>query len=203
MPGTDEAQPVPTRVEDWGVASKTPSKVMELPSGHTARVKQTLNILRVVQEGQIPNPLRGIVMRMITTGSMEMPAESERDIALMRQFADFLDMVAVETMMEPPVDRPVPRGKLTDAQGRYTNPNETEDEYFARCDTWQPKEGHLSVFALDANDKMFLFIASQGAAADAKQFREIQEQSLDGVEAGKKSPVPTKRTGGSGKRSKK
>lgn len=202
MPSDPNANETPLQVtspDSWGAnAASMPvqSQVIELPSGNVVEARRTLSILRVVQEGQIPNPLRGLILRMITTGEMNMPTGAEHDIKLMTQFADFLDSVTIDTVINPPVDRPTPRGKLTNVSGTYINPDESTDEYFERIEKWVPKPGHLSVFQLDANDKMFLFIFAQGAAADAKTFRDLQEQSVEPVANVKKSPRPTKRTGG-------
>lgn len=201
MPSDPNESNTPLQVtspDSWGASSAAAAdtQVIELPSGNVVEARRTLSILRVVQEGQIPNPLRGIVLAMIQTGEMNMPSGANQDMKLMGQFADFLDSVAVDTVVSPPVDRPTPRGKVTDDKGALVNPDETNDEYYERISDWHPKAGHLSVFQLDANDKMFLFIFAQGAAADAKTFRLLQEQPVEPVAAGKKSPSPTKRTGG-------
>lgn len=200
---SDPKQETPLQItspEEWGsgaaAAQAADTQVIELPSGNVVEARRTLSILKVVQEGQIPNPLRGVVLGMIQTGELNMPTGAQHDMKLMGQFADFLDSIAVDTVVNPPVDRPIPRGKVTDDKGKFVNPDETSDEYYERIAEWTPKPGHLSVFMLDANDKMFLFIFAQGAAADAKTFRLLQEQSMADVADGKKSPRPTKRTGG-------
>lgn len=202
MPSDPNANETPLQVtspESWGAnaaAAPVATQMIELPSGNVVEARRTLSILRVVQEGQIPNPLRGVILRMITAGDMDMPTGAQHDMKLMTQFADFLDSVAVDTVINPPIDRPTPRGKVVDKSGKLVNPEETGDEYYERIEKWVPKKGHLSVFQLDANDKMFLFIFAQGAAADAKTFRALQEQSVEPVADVKKPPRPTKRTGG-------
>lgn len=191
-----------TSPDSWntGKVASPDTQMLELPSGNVVEARRTMSLLRLVQEGQIPNPLRGIVMRMVTSGSMEMPKDAQTDMRLMSQFAEFLDSIAIDTVVTPRISRPAPRGKVKNEAGNFVNPQETEDEYYERLQDWTPDEGTLSVFLMDANDKMFLFIFAQGGAADAKEFREEQAKSLESVSAVKKRPKPTKRTGGSGSR---
>lgn len=199
---TDQQELQPTSPSQWGRANQTidTSVVVELPSGNVARVRRTMSIFRIVQEGSIPNPLRGIVLDMVRNGNPAAFEKADNDPVVMRQFADFLDTVAVETMVEPTVDMPVQKGKLKDEAGDFINPDETEDEYFARCEVWSPSEGSVSVFDIEAEDKIFLFVMSQGGVADAKTFREVISNSVDSVEDVAELPRKTKRTGGDGKR---
>lgn len=206
MPSEEEF--VPTSADEWnlGVVEAFP---LELPSGKKALVRRTLDLMTLLSDGSIPNPLREIINDSMqaaqrsggNSDDFDMRALLDQEDA-MAQFNDLLNKIVCRTVVEPPVSMPAPRGQVPGG-----DPNEAEDAYQARLEVWRPDPGTVSVFAVELQDKMFLFAVAQGAVADAKSFREGSTGAVpaapdgEGVRAASKpSPRPTKRTGGGAKK---
>ena len=156
----------PTSVEDWGKKEVAPAEdegfIIELPSGNVVKVRRTLDLIVLLKAGRIPNPLAGVVQRMIDTKSTDFPTE-EMDGQMVEQLYDLLARNAVKMMISPPVDMPEAR-----------MPGEKADAYQKRLESWKPAQGKLSVFEIDMNDLLFMMGVGQGQAADLASFREEQ-----------------------------
>lgn len=185
-----------TTPDQWNTNGQTSQDVgfiTELPSGNVIRMRRTMDMLDLLRTGQIPNPLAGIVQKMIDTQSMDFPAK-EADTQVAQQLLELLDRTWMKAVLEPAFDAPPVRG--IDAIGMHFE--ETHDQWIQRIARWEPSAGKISVTAVDVNDKMFVFVVAQGAAADLARFREGQDAALDAVQAVPRVPKPTKRTGGAG-----
>ena len=187
-----------TSADDWDSPSlDSEGFVLELPSGKVVRARRTLNMMDLIQKGQIPNPLREIVMAIIAEGDSGpaalaghlkkyggeleglTPEEQEKaQQRLMVQFQDMINGVVVSTVLKPLFSAPVPCGQLVDENEVRIDEDESPDDYFKRLIEWVPEPGTVSIFNMNITDRMFLFNVSQGAVADAKRFREGQEAAL-------------------------
>lgn len=187
-----------TSVEEWGKKSAPPEEgfICPLPSGSVARVKRTLDMPLLLKAGKIPNPLAGIVQRMIDTRSTDFPTE-EMDAETLGQLYDLLIQNAYKMILEPPVDMPDPRGTKDGIPIK-----ETAEEYQERLSKWQPKKGHLSIFAIEVPDMVYLFAVGQGAAADLESFRAEQVPTLDAPSPSRQVRRAAKRTPAGGKKRK-
>lgn len=184
---------VPTSVEDWGSSEPLPEEgfITELPSGNRALVRRTLDLPILLKSGQIPNPLSGIVRRMMDTGDPTLLQKETTGPAL-EQLLDLLASNTCKTMLSPKVSRPEPLQK-----------GETWEHYLARIDGWQPDPGTLSVFQVTMPDQTYLFAVAQGMATDLASFRDEALAALVSVQDGEdvsRTPKPTARTGAKPKR---
>lgn len=189
--------------------------VVELPSGKVVRARRMLNMMDLIQKGQIPNPLREIVMAIIAEGDSgpaalaghlkrygsELEGLSEEEQAkanqkLMVQFQDMMNRVVCSTVLKPAFSMPTPCGELVDDKDNLINEDETPDDYFKRLISWVPDPGTVSIFNMNITDRMFLFNVSQGAVADAKRFREGQEAALEALANEQGAPGSSERAGG-------
>lgn len=203
MPDQDNLQP--TSASDWGKATANDGFVTTLPSGHVARVRRTLDLPILIKSGQIANPLKSILKKMMDSGGggniME-EVQADASGKSSEQLLDLLNDTTVRVMVEPRVSQP-PRQER----------GEDWDAYTDRIAGWDPDPGTVSVFKIDMPDKMFLFAVAQGMAADLEMFRHqssavvdalqgsegLVSQALAPVGAGtgeRAKPAPTKRTGG-------
>lgn len=190
--GTQELQV--TSPTEWG-ARATPVEngfITELPSGNVIRMQRTMDMLVLLRTGQIPNPLAGIVQKMIDSGDPGFPADAAKNPNVAEQLLDLLDRTWMKAVIEPPFDAPRPRGKSEDGR----NIEETQQQYIDRISKWSPAEGKISVFDVDVNDKLYVLVVAQGVAADLAKFREVTEESVAALSASERVPAATKRTGG-------
>lgn len=221
--GIADQQAPATRIEDW----KRPSEAVpaaedgfyaDLPSGNRVFMTRTLDMPILLRTGRIPNPLAGIVQKMIDTRSTAFPKEAAEPEVIM-QLLDLLNETAVRCIIEPPFDAPAKRQK-----------GETAEEVTARLEDWLPAftkhglEQHrealeadpnhdakplcgcqrkISVWDLTMEDRFFIFAVAQGAAADLASFREQQASHVADLQAGEGVRKPTKRTGGTRPKKKK
>lgn len=139
--------------------------VAELPSGNSARIKRTMDILTMVKQGRIPNPLAGIVMEAIRSkGTMDLDLSAMPAEAIPQMFS-MIDDVAIGCMLEPRVERP------------YYAKDDSEEEQRKETE-WQPSEGAISLAMLDEMDKMYLFRVAMGGATDLESFRAALESGV-------------------------
>lgn len=195
MPGEDPQVQV-TSAAEWGAKKEEPVEdgiLVPLPSGNVVRVRRTMDMMALLRAGRIPNPLAGIVQKMIDTGNVDLAGAMKKtgpeSAKASQQLLDLLDGTWMNAVMEPAFDAPVPRGQLKDEGGKLIKPQETQDEYMLRLEGWQPKEGKVSIFDVKMDDKMYVFGISQGAAVDLARFRAEQDAALDLVHAD--APVPS------------
>lgn len=193
MPGEELQVTAPT---EWGKKKETPVEdglIVPLPSGNVVKVRRTMDMLALLRSGRIPNPLAGIVQKMIDTGNPDlasaMQATGPESAKTSQQLLDLLDATWLRAVIEPEFDGPPQRGKLRDEAGRFIKQHETVDEYQERLSTWTPEDGKISIFDVDMDDKMYVFGVAQGAAVDLARFRAEQDAALDLVHANE--PVPS------------
>lgn len=191
--------------------------IAELPSGNVVKMTRTLDMPILLKTGRIPNPLAGIVQKMMDTRSAQFPQEAS-DPAVLMQLLDLLNETAVRAIISPPFDAPAKREK-----------GETAEAYQERLEGWQPSftdvgqkqhlasikededhgngpcfcERKVSVWDMTMDDRFFVFAVAQGAAADLASFREQQSSLVAGLQAGSGVRKPTKRTGGARPKKKK
>jgi len=192
MPGEDLQV---TTASEWGKSKTQPVEdglLVPLPSGNVVKVRRTMDMMALLRAGRIPNPLAGIVQKMIDTGNANladaMKSSGPQTAKVSQQLLDLLDQTWMRAVIEPEFDAPDLRGQLKDASGKNIKPDETHDEYLARIENWKPEEGKISIFDVDNDDKMYVFGVAQGAAVDLARFRSEQDAALDLVHS--ESPVP-------------
>lgn len=191
---------VPTPASEWGAVAED-GFLVTLPSGHVAKIRRTLDLPILIKSGQIPNPLRNMLRKMMDGQVENLPAEVSTDLSgkAQEQLYDLLNDTTVRTMLDPKVSQP-PR-QMT---------GESWEDYTTRIDGWQPDPGTVSVFAIDTIDQMFLFGVAQGMAADLETFRSQSGGAMAAVQTSeglvgaavepagpepRKRPKATKRTG--------
>lgn len=175
--------------------------ITDLPSGNRVKMARTLDMTTMLAQGKIPNPLAGVVQRMIDNRSLKLPDSASQDVQMQQQILAMVQETTIACVIEPPIAGPPSRGRMKDPTTGDFIP-EDPDEYHERINQWECPEGHISVFDVSVEDQAYIFAVAQGAAADLAQFREFAVGSLahvSGVEGVRK---PTKRTGGSGSKKK-
>lgn len=218
--GLPDQSQTPTSISSWkkGPAIPKPTRaegfIVDLPSENVVLMTRTMDMPILLKTGKIPNPLAGIVQRMIDTRNPEYPQEA-MDTEVMMQLLDLMHETIVRCVLEPPFDMPAPRvrsGKdietAEDYQQRLSEwtPDFTEDgerEHITLMDS-DPEhekscecERKISVWDMYMDDRLYIFAVAQGAAADLASFRKEQERNVADLQAGERVRVPTKRTGGS------
>lgn len=181
-----------TSPDQWGKAA-TPEEegfIVELPSGNVIKMKRTMNMLVLLRQGRIPNPLASIVQKMIDTQQVDF-SKVATDVKSAEQLLDLLDDQWMSAVLEPAFDAP-PRKR----EGEET------EEYLGRLGNWKPEKGKISVFEVDPQDKMYVMSIAQGGVVDLAKFREEQESNLVAMEDVAAVVNPPKRTGGARPKSK-
>lgn len=183
-PNKSDQELAPTPAGEWGKQSSAVDDgfLVTLPSGNRAKVRRTLDLPVLLKAGKIPNPLAGIIQRMIDTGDPSIDTSNMTPKAL-QQLLDLLDSTVERVMIQPRVSRPLGQ-----------QPTEDWDQYLERIQDWEPEPDTISVFDVEMNDKLFLFSLAQGAAADLESFRDEQTAALGAVQAGTSvgsAPEPT------------
>lgn len=184
----DEGNPlVPTSADAWGTREvpKEEGFVTELPSGNVVRMRRTLDLPVLLRSGQIPNPLAQIVRRMMDTQNPNF-STTEMTGEVLWQFMDLIDNTTMRCIVEPKLSSPPRRKK-----------KESWEEWTESIMAWEPEEGTVSIFAIDLNDKLFVFALSQGMAADLASFREQTDAAMASLQTGgdvPRSPRGTSRT---------
>ena len=180
----------PTAPGEWKTTQDQPTDevgfIAELPSGNVVRMTRSLDMPILLKTGQIPNPLAGIVQKMIDTRSSTIPLDSTDTQSLM-QLLDLLNETAVKVVLSPKFSGPERR-----KQG------ETAEAYQQRLEGWKPDPDTISIWDMTMEDKMFVFAVAQGAAADLARFRDEQERSLADLQASQGVREQALRDGGSG-----
>lgn len=177
--------PAPTSADQWS-SSRKQGFVVTLPSGNVAKVRRSLSLDTLLKIGKIPNPLASVVQKMITMGKPDLPID-ELDQQVLVQLLDLVDENCVSMMLEPQVSAPGSKAS-----------GESDTDYAARVDVWEPEEGTVSVFDISTEDKMFLFYVGQGEAADLEKFRDEQASVLERVSPSEVLQPEAESTGGGG-----
>lgn len=179
--------PEPLRQDQMEVTSpdqwNSPRKqgfLVQTPSGNVCRVHRTMDFMELVKSGKVPNPLGALIMQRLEENEsavdlQTMPPEAQVQAVI------FMDEQVCRMMIEPRCMIP---------------PEKDENGDPVVAETWQPPIGAISILDLTQEDRLFLFNVAQGGATDLATFRLIQNRVVEGVEARKHTPRPTKRTGG-------
>lgn len=205
---TDQSK-IPTPASEWksGRASESEalredSFIVDLPSGNTVEMTRTVDMTVMLATGQIPNPLAGIVQKMIDSKTPNFPAEAGKDQKAMMQLLDLLNENACRVIISPKFAMPAKRSH--DENGvRRKGPEETPEDYMDRLGQWTCPEGFVSAWDLSMDDRLYIFAVAQGAAADLASFRLEQERNVEHLQASNGVRSPTKRTGGTRPKKKK
>lgn len=197
MPGEGTDLQV-TSASEWSTKKPTPEEdgfLAPLPSGNVVRVRRTMDMLPLLRAGRIPNPLAGVVQKMIDTGGIDLAGAMQRTgpeaTKASQQLLDLLDETWMRAVTSPDFDAPPLRGKVRDEGGKLVNERETQDEYLRRIENWKPEDGKVSIFDVAVDDKMYVFGLSQGAAVDLARFRSEQDAALDLVQSVQAVSVPS------------
>lgn len=182
--------PVPTSASEWG-REEEQGFVTTLPSGKVARIKRTMDIMALLRTGRIPNPLRGLIEKSISTGSKEaMLDPSEMNGEVLAQLIELLDSVVVKAFLEPKVvQQPAP----PEAFGEDAT-EEEKSQFFAAVEEWEkwrPPTGYISTGMIGLDDKMFVFMVAQGMVNDLERFRQATAPDVAAVQDGGAVPDDT------------
>lgn len=158
--------------------------IVELPSGKVARVRRTMDLFSLVQQGKVPNLLSGIVGDMLSKGKAEAPTLEELKVEELIEMLSFIDQCVIACMLEPKVAQHPPLQKDGELVLDKDNVPIPDPE-------WEPPAGFISTADVDMGDKMFLFTLAQGGSADAARFREEQDGVVRRVLDGEDLPVPS------------
>jgi len=174
----------PTSAEEWKSPRKQGFLIM-LPSGNVMRMRRTMNIVKAVKAGTIPNPLGQIVRNQIG-GGMPLLRMADLPEDAMVQTLDLIDQSVLLAAVEPKVEIP---------------PEDADPEF------WSPETpGTISIMDLSLVDKLFITQVAQGGTTNLDRFREEQKIVVGSAPSGRKverAPKPTggtKRAGSGGKR---
>ncbi len=197
-----------TSVTDWKKPSHIGANnesmdegfIIDLPTGNRVKLRRSLNMGLMLASGRIPNPLAGVVQRMIDQRSTAWPKEADEDVQIQQQMVEMLKETAVAVVIDPPFAGPEARSKVRSETGGFIK--ETAEEYQARLEAWVCPEGHISIFDVDFEDQAYIFAVAQGEAADLARFREQSLGIVADVPKGQGVRKPTKRTGGTQPRKK-
>lgn len=148
-----------TSASEWRSAAKE-GHLLELPSGNRARVRRTLNLMKMLKAGRIPNPLQGLVQDMVNQNRAA-PDMSKATPESMQQMLDLVDSQIPIIFIEPKVER-APEGHDPDIDGPFvpSDPNA------------------VALDDIDIEDRMFVFTFAQGGPSEVASFREGQVAAL-------------------------
>lgn len=155
----------------------------ELPSGNVVRMTRTFDLPILLSSGKIPNPLAAIVVEMMETRQESFP--QTEDETVLKQLMDLLNSCFCNAVLEP-------RFSMPDVQ----TSEETDEDYYARLEDWQPDPGTVSIYNVLLQDKMYVYAVAQGAAADLARFRAEQAKSVFASPTGTDMGNQTVSTGG-------
>lgn len=180
MPSDDSLQV--TSPDQWkGIAAE--GNVIPLPSGNNVRVKRTMDLIDLMKQGRIPNPLAPIVQKMVSGGKTDLQAEDLTPDSIL-EMLNMVDECVVKSVTEPKIQMP-PAAEDT----------ESTEDYQKRIATWTADPGFLPITFLTVEDRMYIFAYAQGFAADLDSFREETTSAMARLSGSKAVPKPTKRTG--------
>lgn len=148
--------------------------IIELPSGNRARIVRSLDLNEALKNGSIPNPLRGVLSKMLDQGNEKVSAkEFAADPEVILQMNALMNKTVCESMVNPRCQMP-PEGE---------NPA-----------TWQPDDPNtISIVDLSDEDKIFIYGVAQGGATDLESFRKQQEKFMESLADEREVPQKAKR----------
>lgn len=182
---TQTNEPKVTNPNAWGGA-EAEGQVIELPSGNYLRCRRSMDLLHLLKSGRIPNPLSQIIQKMIDRGG-EMPNMGDMDDNAIGAMLTFVDDTVIRVVTEPKVVAPPKPNENEDGTrlaGLAKDKEEDTDDYSERIRAWMDEErtdGKLKLPYLSLDDRMFIFVFSQGFAADLATFRDEQAAGMASV----------------------
>lgn len=196
-PVTEWKKPVRSEILD-----EVDGFITELPSGNRIKMARSMDMPTMLASGRIPNPLAGVVQRMIDNRDRTgLPLDAKTDPKIQMQLLGVIQETVIACVIEPPIAGPPGRGRMKNEQGDFIE--EDADAYHERINQWECPDGHVSIFDVSMEDQAYIFAVAQGAAADLAQFRQVSKRSVADVSGVEGVRKPTKRTGGSGSKKKK
>lgn len=172
--------PQVTKADQWKGAA-TEGIVVTLPSGNIVRVKRTMDLIHLLKSGRIPNPLSGIVQKMVDNKETNMSLEAMEPETIKAMFK-LVDDTVLKCVLEPTVEAPP-----------EPLPDEDAETYEERVKDWKPAPDNISLHWIDMDDRMFIFVFAQGFAADLESFRKEQEAAMAQLSDGKAVQPKAKR----------
>lgn len=148
------------------------------------RVVRTMDLMHLLKAGRIPNPLSGMVQKMVDNKDANVRVE-DLDPAALTAMLELVDNTVLKSVIEPVIEQPP-----------APEPDESGEAYAARINDWRPSPDAIALSWIDMEDRMFIFTFAQGFAADLATFREEQKAAMEQLSNGKPVPRKTKRTAG-------
>lgn len=196
---TDSETAQVTTGANWKGAAKE-GQIIELPSGNLLRVRRTMDLLHLLKAGRIPSPLKGIVQRMVDRGG-GVPEMQDMDGEQISAMLRLVDDTVLRAVTEPRVIPPPEPGKNADGSPLELPEGEDEESseaYQLRITEWMQQDHGEAVLLpwIELEDRMYIFVFSQGFAADLATFRSEQAASMAALSDGAAVPVPSEQPGG-------
>src|SRR6478735_3722081 len=181
------SEAVVTSASEWSASPSMPEGVViELPSGRSCRAARLLNLESLLRSGRIPNPLAGVVQKMMDNRETSFAPEQMNDPEMSGQMLDMVDNAVENCMLEPKAIRPPMRGHRPLTGAKFDESDEEYNERLAHYDEIlsNPAEYNtISTEWMSIEDRVFLFFFSQGGAADLATFRSTTRRAMASVSA--------------------
>jgi hypothetical protein len=168
---------------------------IELPSGATCTMKAP-GMQAFITQGFIPNSLLGIVTEQLNKNAGKPPSKQQTDEQAAVQFMEEIkgDPTKLDDLM-----RGMDQVWLHCVIEPQTHPTPAVDEHGKEIEKRDPKL--LYVDEVDFDDKMFVMQVAVGGTKDLERFRTGLSSNVDAVQNRRRAVKPTKRTGGSTRKS--
>lgn len=146
-----------TSASDWR-KKRQEGFIVRLPSGNTAKVVRKLDLIEMLRQGKLPNPLNKFIQKMMDGQDMSdiQKEMKEQDLLML---LEWVDDQAIAAMVEPRVMRR-PEGV---------------------AESWEPPEGYIELTDLDMEDRMYLAGVAQGGPTQVGRFRAATTTAMEGV----------------------
>ena len=174
----------PTPAAAWKGKVEIDGTDLPLPSGNVARVKR-LDPAALMASGMIPDPLTGIVNKMINSRQGKPPAkemqEMTKDPKKIQSAMMLFDRVAAHCVVLPGISMPptcVTCKQYFNVDARHT------DEGAPNYHKYQEGERDPEVLyadQVDLQDKIFIFQWAMGGTTDLETFREEQRRTVESL----------------------
>lgn len=167
------------RISQIGDFKKRMGGVMELPSGVVVKLKNPGGMRAFLGADNIPNSLMVIIDKALKTKQAPKVEDiigegGKIDPAMMRDMMSLFDIVALQTIVEPPV-LPAP----TQADVTAWNEQHPDDP---KLDPEQLRdENLLYIDEFPDDDKQFIFQWVTGGVKDLETFRKRQQEGVDSL----------------------
>lgn len=171
---TPKKTPQITSAQAWS-QGQADGVVTELPSGKIVMLVRKLDLPVMLRSGRIPNPLAGVIRKMINGGQEKpgLPEEMSQDPVVFEQMMDMVDNAVAAAMVEPKAIVPPTKGKHPSTAIGFS---ETDEAFQKRWNDYEDvladvEANTISTDWVSLEDKIFIFFFSQGGAADLATFR--------------------------------